>query len=116
MSAEYTFHVGEKFHPDGRPRSYPGSTVISFIDPASPIYHAGIQLQTELQALPFGHKFALLPPSSFHMTVFSLICDQQRVQELWTSQLPLDAPLAETDRFFIEAVTPIAPPAHPRMV
>jgi hypothetical protein len=115
MSAEYTFHVGEKFHPDGRPRSYPGSTVICPLDPASPIYRAGVELQAELAALPFGHKFALLPPASFHMTVFSLICDQQRVRELWSSRLPLDAPLEETDRFFIEAVTPVTPPPGLRM-
>jgi hypothetical protein len=116
MSTDFTLHVGEKFHEDGSVRSYPGVTVISFADPPSAIYQAGVQLQTELAALPYGHKFALLPPSSFHMTVFSLICDQRRSKDEWSSRLPLDVPLAEADQFFLDAVLPIAPPPHFRMV
>jgi len=116
MSSEYTFHVGEKFHPDGTARSYPGATVICFVDPASAAYRAGEALQAELAALPFGHKFGMLPPSSFHMTVFSLICDQRRTPEEWSSLRPLDTPLTEMDQFFIETVTPIAPPPRLRMV
>lgn len=113
---EYTFHVGEKFNADGTPRSYPGSTVICFTPPDSPIYRIGAALQDELRARPYGHKFGFLPPSSFHMTVFSLICDQRRDPAEWSAALPIDAPLVETDRHFIETVTPIAPPPNFRMI
>lgn len=112
---EYTYHVGEKFYEDGSVRSYPGNTIICFARPASPIYQAGEAIQTGLMEQPYGHKFALLPPSSFHMTVFSLILDQQRVPELWSSRLSLDAPLEEVDQFFISAAATVEAPQRLRM-
>lgn len=116
MTSAYTYHVGEKFHADGSAREYPGVTIICFADSASPIYQAGERLQAELQTLPYAHKFGLLPPSSFHMTVFSLICDHRRTPDQWSARLPLDAPLAEVDRFFIQALAPVTPPSGFRMV
>ncbi|PJF26696.1 MAG: hypothetical protein CUN53_06865 [Phototrophicales bacterium] len=111
----YTYHVGEKFHADGSVRQYPGSTIICFADPESALYQAGVSVQNALSAQPFGHKFALLPPSSFHMTVFSLILDAQRVLPLWSAFLPVDTPLAQMDQFFIERVATVAPPDNFRM-
>ncbi|MBL8130637.1 MAG: DUF1868 domain-containing protein [Anaerolineae bacterium] len=116
MSDQYTYHVGEKFNEDGSPRSYPGVTIICFPDPASSIYRAGEALQAELSALPFAHKFGLLPPSSFHMTVFSLICEPRRTPEEWSSRLPLDAPLSQVDQFFIDTVPLVPAPDNFRMV
>jgi hypothetical protein len=116
MTTAYTYHVGEKFNADGSPRPYPGSTIICFADPTSRIYQAGERLQAALLALPFAHKFGLLPPSSFHMTVFSLICDQRRTQAEWTAHLPLDAPLDAVDQYFIRALAPVVPPSSFRMV
>lgn len=116
MTIEFTYHVGEKWNTDGSPRPYPGSTIICFADPASPIYQAGEMLQSELRALPFAHKFGLLPPSSFHMTVFSLICEPRRAQTEWTSHLPLSATIEELDQCFIKALAPVTPPSGFRMV
>lgn len=116
MTPAYTYHIGEKFHPDGTPRAFPGVTIICFADPAMPIYQAGERLQAELRALPFGHKFGALPPSSFHMTLFSLICDQRRTPAEWTPRLPLDAPLPQVDAFFIDALAAMTPPHGLRMV
>lgn len=99
----YTFTVGKKFYPDGRVRTYPGNTVICFVDPQSNTYQQLTWVQEQLARESFVGQFALLPISSFHMTVFQLICDQMRVPEQWSSKLALDAPLAETDTFFIEA-------------
>lgn len=112
---QYTHHVGEKFHEDGSVRQYPGSTVICFADPDSALYQAGITVQDALSAQPFGHKFALLPPSSFHMTVFSLILDARRVLPLWSVFLPVDTPLKQMDQFFIERVAAVDPPDNFRM-
>lgn len=111
----YTSHVGEKFHEDGSVRAYPGVTVICFADSASAIYRAGERVQQALREEPYGHKFALLPPSSFHMTVFSLILDQNRTQAYWSSRLPLDTPLDEMDEFFRAAVASVPAPGKLRM-
>ena len=50
------------------------------------------------------------------MTVFDLLCDQVRQPEKWSSALDLDAPLEETDLYFIETVANVTPPTGFRMV
>lgn len=111
----FTSAVGQKFHPDGRVRTFPGNTIISFVPPDSPIFAHTSWVQAQIQALPFAHKFGFLPPSSFHMTVMELLCDQVRVPERWSAQLPLDTPLPQLDNFFTERVPPIPPPAALQM-
>jgi hypothetical protein len=113
MSApRYTREVGRKFHPDGTPRRFPGNTIICFVEPDSPLGAVAQAFQQALGAVPLGHKFALLPPPSFHMTVMELLCDEVRTPERWSPLLPLDAPLAATDAFFLERVPPITAPSH----
>ncbi|MEZ4514801.1 MAG: DUF1868 domain-containing protein [Chloroflexota bacterium] len=111
----FTSAVGQKFHPNGRVRTFPGNTIISFVPPNSPIFAHTSWVQAQIQALPFAHKFGFLPPSSFHMTVMELLCDQVRLPERWSDQLPLDAPLRDVDQFFTERVPHIPPPAALRM-
>jgi hypothetical protein len=115
MNAQYTIHVGEKFLMGGQVRPYPGVTIICFAPLASTIYKAGVLVQDQLQQQPYGSKFVLLPPSSFHMTVFSLILDQQRIPEYWTSHLSLDTPLETVDTFLIEQVGRVVPPKNLRL-
>ena len=111
----YTSEVGRKFYADGRPRPFAGNTIISFVPPDSPVFHLGVWVQTQIRELPYAHKFALLPPGSFHMTVMELLCDEVRVPANWTPRLPLDASLAQTDQFFINALADMPPPAAMRL-
>jgi len=111
----YAPAVGSKFYEDGRVRQFPGNTIICFADPQSPAYQEAEWVQHQLELQPYGDKFALLPPSSFHMTVFELICDQVREPNKWSSALALDAPLEETDQYFIETVATVTPPHNFRM-
>jgi len=112
----YAPPAGRKFNADGSLRPFPGNTVICFLnDPASNVYQRCVWVQKQLEAQPFGHKFTLLPPSSLHMTVIQLLCDQDRNPEQWSSKLPLDAPLAATDDFFINVVPAVPAPANFRM-
>jgi hypothetical protein len=115
MTDAFTYHVGEKFNEDGSVRPYPGVTIICFAQASDALYQAGVQVQAGLQQQPYGHKFALLPPPSFHMTVFSLILDAQRDPSYWSPSLPLDAPLAQADAFFEARVAAVPPPAGLRM-
>ncbi|MBC8100771.1 MAG: DUF1868 domain-containing protein [Armatimonadetes bacterium] len=115
-AVNYTMHVNEKFFADGSIRHYPGSTIICFADPASAIYTLGESVQAQLMAEPYGHKFVLLPPSSFHMTVFSLLLDQRRAPDGWSAHVPLEASLADADRHMRQTVATVPAPANFRMV
>ncbi len=110
QTASATHEVGRKFHADGSARQFAGNTIICFVAPESAIGQAASTFQAALRAQPFGAKFALLPPSSFHMTVMELLCDQIRVRERWSAQLDLDLPLAESDSFFAQRVPGIPAP------
>ena len=107
--------VGQKFHADGTVRAFPGNTIICFMESDSHAYRQVDWLQTEMQKLPFAHKFSFLPPSSFHMTVMELLCDQVRVGERWSAGLSLAAPLAEMDTYFMARVPQVPPPTKLRM-
>ncbi len=111
----YTSEVGRKFYADGRPRTFAGNTIICFVPPNSHIFYLREWVQAQIRELAYAHKFALLPPSSFHMTLMELLCDEARVPANWTPWLPLDAPLAQTDQFFINALADIPPPAAMRL-
>jgi hypothetical protein len=90
--------VGRKFHRDGSARSFPGSSLVSALEPASSQVRLLQQVQRACRAERFGDRFTYLPTDSFHVTAFDLICDQVREAPHWSARLPLDTPLAETDR------------------
>jgi len=94
--------VGTKFHPDGRVRAFPGMSLVSHLRPTVPQYQLLSAFQEEAKKQPFAPYFAFLPPESFHMTVFDLLCDQVRKTENWSSNLPLDAPFAEAEERMVE--------------
>lgn len=97
---KYTNAVGTKFHENGSVRHYPGNTIICPVDPQSKVFKEALWVQSQLKETPFFHKIALLPPDSFHMTVFELLCDQVRVPDYWSQFLSRFASLQETDEFF----------------
>ncbi len=103
----YTSAVGRKFHADGSPRLFPGNTIIAFVPENSPHFKLCEWAQAQVQPLPFAHKFSFLPPSSFHMTVKELLCDEERTRQRWSSKLALAAPLAEADAFFVDTVATV---------
>jgi hypothetical protein len=110
VSSWFTREVGRKFNADGSARRFAGNTIICFVDPHSPLGALASDFQDAVRATALGEKFALLLPSSFHMTVMELLCDEARVAERWSTSLPLDAPLEATDSFFQQIVPSIAVP------
>ncbi len=73
-SHQFTSAVGQKFHANGSARVFPGNSVICFIGTENPCYQQAVWLQEQVSQQPFGSRFALLPPGSFHMTVIDLVC------------------------------------------
>jgi len=108
--------VGRKFHANGTVRYFPGNTVICAIAPSNGVYERLVALAERFRALRCAACYTLLPPSSYHMTVIQGVCDDDRKPELWTRLLPLDAPLAETDRVFREKWRSIHVPDGFRMM
>lgn len=113
--SDYTNEVGRKFFADGQPHVFAGNTIICFVPRHSHIFRLSEWVQRQVHTAPFADKFTFLPPSSFHMTMMELLCDETRTPDRWVPSLPLDAPLAETDEHFIGTVTTVPPPAAIRM-
>jgi len=96
-SPKYPPGVPSKFDPDGTVQHYPGNTIVShLLEDAEPeLYKSMLVLYDKLKNSHLSHLYALLPPSSWHMTVFEGVCDQVRVPGRWPDDLPMDASLEE---------------------
>lgn len=98
-----------KFSPDGTPRHFPGNTIICPVSPDSA--EAGHVAQAvEHLRRSFAFDFVLLPPTSWHMTVFELLCDQVRAVDRWSRYLDTATPLAVTDEFFAARIPTVSAP------
>jgi len=100
--------VGRKYHADGSVRRFPGSSIVAMLPPGATQVEQLAAVQQASRAEPFGDLFAYLPVDSFHMTAFDLVCDQVRVAEHWSHDMPLDTPLAETDAVLAQRLDDVA--------
>ncbi|KAF2478248.1 DUF1868-domain-containing protein [Lindgomyces ingoldianus] len=98
----YPLGIPSKFDIDGKVQPFPGNTIISHLSPSSDLYASLLSLYEKLRQSPLSSLFALLPPSSWHMTVFEGVCDQIRKPGFWPSDLAADAHLEECDATFTE--------------
>lgn len=109
--------VGRKFHPDGRVMPFAGNTVICHLPQQGPNagpFEALLDVYRDLSARGFARKMALLPPSSYHMTVFGGANDKNRQPGLWPAEVPLNAPMADCDRWVGDQLRRIKLDAEPR--
>jgi hypothetical protein len=90
--------VGRKFNADGSPFRFPGNTIISHIPLATPLSDALTGVRDTLAAGSYAHCLALLPPSSYHMTVFEGVTESSRRAGIWPGGLAPDAPLGQANR------------------
>jgi hypothetical protein len=103
--SEYPPSVGVKFAKDGRVISFPGNTLICHLDQQGE--HAGcfnalLNIYRDAAAEPFMKEVTLLPPSSYHMTVFGAADDFNRRPGDWPNGVPLDLPIAECHQIMAE--------------
>jgi hypothetical protein len=102
---KYPSGIPAKFDPDGNVQPFPGNTIIAHLSPSSEIYASMLVLYDKLRLSHLSHLFTLLPPSSWHMTIFEGVCDQVRKPGSWPSDLAMDAPLAECDELFTKKLS-----------
>ncbi len=94
--------VGRKFHPDGRVRPFAGNTIVCHTASAAALTDRLGRLHERLRAARAARLYTLLPPSSWHMTLFDGVTDEVRIPDRWPQDMPLDMPLAEVHRHFEE--------------
>ncbi len=102
--------AGSKFLPDGTARYFPGNTIISFVSEGSAEALLLARVVDQLRSA-IAEDFVLLPATSWHMTLFELLCDTVRDVDRWSSKLSLDASLESVDEFFAEHVPTVVAPA-----
>lgn len=101
----YPPDVGRKFSAGGRVLPFAGNTVICHLPQQgenAAAFDAMLDIYRDVPAHPFARKIALLPPSSYHMTVFGGANDRPRMRESWPADLPFDMPIAECNRVMTE--------------
>ncbi len=100
--ADLSSVAGTKFYADGRVHPFAGNTIVCHLPqqgPDSGCFNALLDVYRDAPNHAFMRKVALLPPSSYHMTVFSCTTDSDRGVTSWPSGLSRDATMAECDRF-----------------
>lgn len=87
-----------KFSADGTRRPFAGNTVICHLQQQGRTRDAVERLHEDLRHCSFVRKLAILPPDSYHMTVYPGANDQGREITGWPSDLSKDAPIGECNR------------------
>ncbi|KAF7357573.1 DUF1868-domain-containing protein [Mycena sanguinolenta] len=93
---KYPNGVPSKFDPEGNVQRYRGNTFICHLSPSSEpeLYNSLLALHDKLKNHHLSHLYTLLPPSSWHMTVFDGSCEDQQPGR-WPDDLPGNASLEE---------------------
>ena len=102
LSGNPTLDASLKFHPDGTPRIFAGNTVICHLPQQHRSRDGAIALHDALLQSSFIHKLAILPPDSYHMTVYSGANDQNRPHSSWPGGVPIDASIEQCNRVLME--------------
>lgn len=100
LQSQYPSGVGTKFDVHGSVRPFPGNTIISHLDRVGELYGALLALYEQLKVHPLSHLYSLLPPTSWHMTVFEGVVDDVRAPGFWPSDLANDVVLDDCDELF----------------
>ena len=98
--------VNRKFYPDGQVMPFAGNTIICHAAQQgenADYFYALLDIYREAQGVDvLKTKVTLLPPSSYHMTIFGGANDKERAPGLWPASLPLDMPMDDCNRILGE--------------
>jgi hypothetical protein len=85
--------VGRKFNADGTVRGFAGNTFVGHIGQQSEdfaVFDKLLNIYREVPRYSFAGKLALLPPSSYHVTVFGGLNEADRGTPRWPALLAPD--------------------------
>lgn len=110
---KYPRWIGHKFEPDGRILPFPGHTVICHLPRDTSLYQRLLGLYEELQKQDFASCYILLPPTSWHMTVYEGVSDQIRRRNCWPGEVALDVSLEACTSFVTRKLGGFDPGSEP---
>ncbi|MEQ7419662.1 DUF1868 domain-containing protein [Xanthomonas campestris pv. campestris] len=96
--------VGRKFARSRRPLPFAGNTFVGHLLQQGDGYDSFdrvLDIYRELPEQRFGNKFALLPPSSYHVTLLGGVNETDRARGPWPSDVARDVPLGEINASFL---------------
>jgi hypothetical protein len=97
--------VGRKFNADGTVRDFAGNTFIGHVGQQGEDFAAFDRLLDVYRDAPrysFAAKLALLPPSSYHITIFGGMNEADRGTVRWPATLAPDISLMAANRSWLE--------------
>lgn len=109
--------VGRKFNADGSVRRFGGNTFIGHVGQQGADYEqfdALLDIYREMPAHAFAHKIALTPPSSYHVTMFGGLNDEDQGRARWPRGLPPDMPVDAVTREWLRQLKTRPPLADHR--
>ncbi|MCC4609994.1 DUF1868 domain-containing protein [Xanthomonas campestris] len=96
--------VGRKFLHSRRPMPFAGNTFVGHLEQQGEGYDSFdrvLDIYRELPEHRFATKFALLPPSSYHVTLLGGVNEIDRVRGPWPSDMARDVALSEINAAFL---------------
>lgn len=100
-AGQATRDAARKFFPDGRVHPFAGNTVVCHLDqqgPRSLPFDAMLDIYREIPGKSYADKLSLLPPSSYHVTLFGGATDANREPGQWPRGVLPTASIAECNR------------------
>jgi hypothetical protein len=101
---EYTSAGGIKFNADGSVKPFAGNTIICHVPQQgehAAYFSALLDVYREAATFNFMRKVTLLPPSSYHMTVFEGANQKDRTPGLWPAGVSSDAAMEACNQFLL---------------
>jgi hypothetical protein len=104
---KYPTGIPDKFDLDGNAQQFPGNTFVCHLASSAHLYPTLEPLISSLNALHeklskshLSHLYQVLPPSSWHVTVFEGVLDKRRQPGYWPADLSMEAPVEECNALF----------------
>jgi len=95
LGANPTRDASLKFRPDGTVKPFAGNTVICHVPQQCQFRDGTVALRDMLARSTFAHKLGILPPESYHMTIYPGANDQDRQLSSWPGGVPFDATIEQ---------------------
>lgn len=105
----------KKFYADGTVKTFSGNTFICHIPKMSNFWRFASFSQAKVGLVDFYNKMVMLPPDSFHMTVFEGVCEEVRKENNWVKSFPLDTPLYKMTSYFFNKISKLYKPEGLKM-
>ena len=103
--------VGRKFNADGTVMPFAGNTFVGRIPQQGPrfaLFDALLDVYREVPTRGFASKLTMLPPSSYHVTLFGGVNDADRNTPNWGVPFAHDTPVDKINALYLDRLRHVA--------